>query len=475
MASTRRIGALLTGALLTAVVGGSAATAQAAKNTPEAYAGSAAGQALLLKVGPDQYSAGATSASADSTLKAAAGASGMADVPVLGGDKQEAAVAGEGESDGSAEQVCGGSIEDNPLEGVLDLGTGCAAALAEVKGGSPHALGTAKVAGLDVDLPVLTSEHVTVEDLAAVLDPVLGAVGTVQDALETNTGQAVPLTETLSQLTTALLETKTLGVTVGDSKSEVTTAPGAVTAFSRSEAGTLELFPFGASLETATGVEVKPIVEVVVGSAEAKATFDRKTGKSTGTFDPAIVTIRVNTPLIDEHGKILDFDLSEIVIGPDLQPSALPAEVNDVIAEVVTPCTDAPNEFCILEGSPIETRITIASGRTTNNPDGSVTAVSDAVKIHALKNIGDLPGVAGTPLDGGLVLNLAHAEAAVGGKLAESVAAPPAAPPAAPGELPRGPEELPRTGGIPWLPLAAIAGAALAIGLRSTVRRANAS
>jgi hypothetical protein len=180
--------------------------------------------------------------------------------------------------------------------------------------------------------------------------------------------------------------------------------------------------------------------------------YDRVAGTSKPSFDPAIVTIRVNTPTTDAlSGKVLNIDLREIKITPDL--SVLPTTV---AAAVVTKCADAPNEFCVLAGTPLETRIAVASGRTITNADGSVGAVADAVKVHALKNI----GATVAQLNGGLLLELAHAEAGVGGRPAELVTV----------AVPDLPRELPRTGGTPWMPMIGVVGLALAVLTRRVVR-----
>jgi hypothetical protein len=69
----------------------------------------------------------------------------------------------------------------------------------------------------------------------------------------------------------------------------------------------------------------------------------------------------------------------------------------------------------------------------------------------------------GVPLPGGILLELAHAEAGVGGAPAQliTIAAP---------EVPR---ELPRTGGPAVLPMVAVAGLGLALAARRTIARVN--
>ena len=479
MRGIRRAGGVaFAGLLLTAVVGGPSASAQTETKTPETYVGTAAGRVLNLSVANNALTAGASNVSLDSTLKAVAQGTGL--LSPLGGVSQTPKLEQIGEGVKNSAEACGtdpvtGALPAE-LASVLSLNVACSSAIAEVKNGLPHALATGKVAGADVDLSVITNTAaaagVPVGTLATILDPVLGGVGTLETALEDNLGQQINLTDTLDQVVTALVETKTLEVTLGTSSSESIVDGSKVTSIAKSEGGTIKLFPVGAVLETAAGVELKPIVEIVIGSASASSTYDRATGKSTPAFDPAILTIRLNTPLVSglndlasqlPAGIVSGYDFSEIVINPNLTPSQLAGTpAGAAVGAVVKACSDAPNEFCILEGTPVETRIAVASGRTVTNADGSVGAVADAVKVHALRNIAQVPGV-GSALAGGILLELAHAEAGVGGRPAElvTIAAP---------EIPR---ELPRTGGTPVLPLVGVAGVGIALAARRTLAKAT--
>ena len=451
MGTIRRVGGMaVAGLLLTAVVGGPA-SAQAT-NSPETFVGTASAKALGLTVAGQGLTAGASSVSADSTVKAVAQGTGFLS-PLASQQTEKLEQVGDGVK--SVAETCdlsSGALPA-PVSTLLDLGAACSSALAQVEGGLPKAVSTGKVAGLDVNLSVLTeAAGIDVGTLAPILDPVLGGVGTLETALEENLGQQIDLTDTLDQVVTALVETKTLEIDLGPSLSQTIADGSKVTSSANAQAGSIKLFPLGAALETVAGVEMKPIVEIVIGSSSATSTYDRVTGKSAAAFDPAIVTIRVNTPLTDNLGQVTGFDLSEVAIAPNLSAEQLPAQLAPLGA-VVKACSDAANEFCILEGTPLETRIAVASGRTIQNADGSVGAVADAVKIHALKNIGEVA----PQLEGGILLELAHAQAGIGGAPAVSISVP---------DLPR---ELPRTGG-PALPLLAVGGIAVALGARRAVR-----
>ena len=97
----------------------------------------------------------------------------------------------------------------------------------------------------------------------------------------------------------------------------------------------------------------------------------------------------------------------------------------------------------ILEGTPAESTIP-AAGATNKEKTGSAVAAADAVRVHLLKGV-----------EGGVVLGLGRATAAVSGREVQPKAPRPAA------------QELPRTGGTnlvwPALGLLAAAGALLVL------------
>ncbi|HVM07853.1 MAG TPA: hypothetical protein VM345_05300 [Acidimicrobiales bacterium] len=465
MRTIRRVGGTaLAGLLLTAVVGGPAASAQTETKNPETYVGTAAGRALNLKIGGQGITAGFSAVNVDSTLKAVAESAGALNVPVIGGNNAgKVEVAGDGTRQAKLDQCATPSISAIPgvgaqLSTVLTAGAACSSSLAEVVNGAPHALATGTVFDLDVKANTVLSQ-VPLGALAPVVNQVYGGIDQLNKALQPVLGTDLKVDDTLAEVVTKLQTTKTLDVRLGGSRSENLVEGTKVTSVAKSEAGVIALFPLGDALPVETGVTLKPLVEIVIGSASASATYDRATGKSEPKFDPAIVTIRVNTPTTDAVSqRITGFTPQEIKIAPNLSASGLPIPAQ--LSAIVQACPDAPNEFCILTGTPLETRIAVASGRTVTNADGSVGAIADAVKIHALRNIGTVAA----PLAGGILLELAHAEAGVGGRPAEliTISAP---------EIPR---ELPRTGGTPVLPMVAVAGLGIALAARRTIARATA-
>jgi len=437
----RRVGGMaVAGVLLSGFVAGGAS---ASTVSPETFVGSAAAQALVLSVGSSSLTSGVSAAKIDSTLKAHADASGLLGLPLAGGSNAGAVdVSGSGVN--KVDNVCATPALPSAVATYLNVGAACSSSLAEITADGPHALGKGSVLSIDGNLQTILNQPISA--LQPVTDTLLGTLASINAALPVN----LQPTDTLSSLLTALGNTQTLAVKLGDSTSETTTSGSVVTSVAKAEAGDIQILPLGA---TVNGTQLKPVVEIQIGSASATAVYDRATGKSTPAFDPAIATIRINTPTTDAAGALIGQDLSEIKIAPDLTPTQVVAVAGTTFAQ---PCADAANEYCLLPGTPFETRIAVASGRTVTNADGSVGAIADAVKIHALVNIGTLV----PPLDGGIKLELSHAEAGVGGAPAVTQVA-----------VPDVPRELPRTGGTPWIPLAGAAGlVAVLFGRRLFVR-----
>jgi hypothetical protein len=186
-----------------------------------------------------------------------------------------------------------------------------------------------------------------------------------------------------------------LAIGAGKSKSSVTTDSGAVTAM-----GTAQ----GAEIDVLPGLTVggAPLVTIIVGDATATSKFDRGAGKSSASFDPAIVRVKLGLPLLG--GDVVDIPIG---LGQSLE---------------------------LLPGTPLAISISLGAGRTIENKDGTVGAVADGVAIHLLNNL--------------VGIELAHAQSAVGGVPAVTSQQAFSTPTAAPVS------ELARTGGQPgWLPI----------------------
>src|SRR5205807_2634330 len=136
----------------------------------------------------------------------------------------------------------------------------------------------------------------------------------------------------------------------------------------------------------------------------------------------------------------------------------------------------APGQtITILQGTPLESTITIADGHTTS-AGKSASAVADGVSIQLFKGLSSLlPTTGASSLStaaaapsAAVVLELAHTESAVTGNPATATPANPAAP-AAP-EV----KALAFTGSSPWLPVGGIALLAGFWGTRRLRRRITA-
>ena len=382
----RIIRRLIAVAGVVALAGSFVASAPAGAQTPEVYAGSALGRALNLSVLGQSATFGVSTAKIDSTLKAAADGAGQ--VLVLGSTTKAEVTGNNSKQD--APQACAAAV---PVAPVLNLGLVCSASTAEVANSLPHAVSEGSLAELDITANALPINSV----IAPVQGALEGVFGALPDALD-------PATDTVSDLLTAVGTTQTLDAKIGHSRSEVSTVAGVVTATGVAEAAQIDLLPVGGLLEN-------PVASIIVGSAKATAVYDRAAGTATGSYDPAIVTVRLSTPLT---GNV---------------------DIPVTVGQTVT----------ILEGTPLESTITVADGSVTKNPDGSVSSVADGVKLELLKGV-----------NGGVILELAHAEAGAAGS------------PAVLGSVLDVPE-LARTGGMPWIPIAGVGAVGLAVLARRVV------
>lgn len=382
-----------------------AAPASAATSTPEVFVGNAVGQALHINVLGQEATYGVSSAKINSSLNAVA--EGAGDLLVLA-TQNKSEVTGAGRN--AAPQTCAAPTPLNVAD-VVGLGIACSSTTAEVLGGMPHAFAEGSVAGLDVSANNLVALLPVELPIGDVLSTVLGPL--------TNT-PLNPVSTTVTDLVNSVLKTKTLEVRLGESTSEVTTTASKISSVGTAKAAEIRLLP---TPDLAGVTSLEPLATITISSAKAVAEYDRATGKAVPTVDPALVTVRLNTVLSNSLG------LQEIKIAPGVSQT-------------------------ILAGTPLESDIIVAAGKTLTNADGSVQAIADGVKLHLLKGI-----------SGGINLELAHAEAAVGGSPAVNVAAPvPVVPPGL---------ELPRTGGGALIPLAGMAVLVLGFGLRRTLVRAD--
>ncbi|HZQ28102.1 MAG TPA: hypothetical protein VFA94_10430 [Acidimicrobiales bacterium] len=412
----------------------------ASADTPEVFAGSAAARALDVHVinhtNPQldfQATLGVTEATADSTLKAVAKGTGELLPQVIA---SKTASADASNPNAPSTNGCDKTVVlPDGAPQVLNVGIACGKASASAANNLPVALSEASVAGLNLDgQTALTTLG---------LDGVPGQLGsTLGGALDTvcqTLAQACDATTTVKTLVTEVLKTRTLDVSIAPATSSVVTTADAITSTSTAAGAVVKLLP----LPDATGlVSSEPVATIEVSSAKATATYDRIKGVSAASFDPAVVRVKFNSAL----SKALNVPADGIAVKADALPLG------------------------VLDATPLASQVIVAGGSTSDTPAGGKKAVADGVTLKLLTMVGEsTPGAH----DGGIVLSLAHAEAAVGG--AAPVGVPPKAEapivPAVP-DLARG--QLPRTGGPgPWLPVIGGAVLGLAVLVRRAVARAH--
>ncbi|MDP9072802.1 MAG: hypothetical protein M3N98_01285 [Actinomycetota bacterium] len=354
----RRLGAVaVSGALLGALLTVQPATAS---TTPEAFAGTATARALNLDALGIKLTAGATHATADSTPKAHADGAGVA---IIAGTVSSADIAGANQTN-TPPNACALNL---PLPAILTLALACSQSSAVSPGGLATGSAAANVATIDVAVlnAVLNLLKPITDALAPVADKLIGSVtatlqpllGPLLTPLLGNLG--INLQTPVSSLLTALQKITSLAtISLGPSASVVNTVAGSITATASAKGGEIDILP---GLALAGG----PLIKIVLGSATATSTFNRTTGVSSATFDPALLTL-------------------------------------SVLGMTIPVTTGSP--VTLFAGTVLESTIAIGAGSTVHNADGTVGAVADGLSLHLLKG-----------LNGGINLELAHAESAVGG------------------------------------------------------------
>lgn len=413
----RRLGALL---VSTFVIGNFLAL-PAHADAPATFLGTAKGQALKLDLLGQDLTFGLANSLVNSTVAAVANASGQALVP---GTESKAELSG---ADGqkSSPLACANALIPDVLKSLLSGGLACSESKVDIKNGAPHAFSQGSVAALDVKLlPDILNQ--LIDQLTQLLS---GVAGTVQQTLDTakigdvlpslnnllgatpvgSTASAVPTapvqtllsglqldtaTNTLKQLLDALkaqlqnvLNTvgNLLSIRLGASSTESTTKNDVVENVAKGVGGSIDVLP-----GLLNGVS---LLKIDLSSASAKAVQSRSTGKTAGTptFDPSLATV-----------KLLGV------------PVAIPGQA-----------------LTLLAGTPLESVVSLGSGHTVQNADGSSGAVADGVGLQLLKGV-----------LGGIGMRTASVQALSNGNAA--IVTPPGKPAALP--------ELAHTGGAAWLP-----------------------
>ena len=428
MRFVRRLAAAVAAA---SVVGALVGVAPAsAADTPERFVGSAAGRALDISLLTQDLAFGDATGTLSSALDPASKAAGQLLPELVGATSASANVANPGPVNSG--EKCGAPALPSPLGDVLDLGIACSTSTAAVDTAKGLATSASNgyVASLGVDASSILSQlplddvlsQVPIDDLA---DELQTALAPITGPLAEQTGIELDTTiDTVQDLLDELLSVQALEVTLGKATTSVVTEASKLTSIGTAEGATLKVLPL---TEALGGV---PLATIKVGASKATATYDRSKGEASAQPSASLVSI-------------------------DLAPAlGLPVALSHIDV--------APGQTVrILEGTPLQSTITVADGRVENLADGGKKAIADGVSIELLQGLG---ASSPTAFDGGVAVRLAHSEAAVAGAPAVVTPAPVVA----------GISVLPRTGGTPWAPIAGIGLLAIAlIGRRASVRSAR--
>jgi hypothetical protein len=384
----------------------------------ESFIATAAARGLDLNLFGTHVTIGQSSAVVNSTPSAKASGAGVA---LVAGTVSTSEVNGPDQS-AAPPKAC---VVNLPVAGLLTLNLACGESRVATTNAAPSAFGSgsvasADVAGLSLIQPIIDLLQSLLNAILPVVDQTVGTVvnaigptlGGILGPLAGNLGlgstsNVAPVSGLVNSLLTGIKNaTGLLGIKLGDSTAQAVTTSGAVTATANAAGAQIDLLPGLA----AGGA---PLLSIIVGQAKSVSTYDRGTAKSTPTFDAAVARVHLGLPLLGAAG--LD----------------IPIQLN-------TPLT-------LLAGTPLETTISLGAGRTVTDPNGSVASYADGVSIQLLKGI-----------NGGIGLELAHAETGAGGQarlVAEQQVVQPV-------------PSLPKTGNDAWLPMTGAGLLLAALGIR---------
>lgn len=466
MRSIRRIGgAAVAGLLLGGIATGGPAVAQTTTTTPASYTGAATARALQLAIATQSTTEGA------STAKATSGGTSEATGAGVVGQANQTATA-KNPPGQTVPDVCADkdlNAVEAQIRSLIVLGAGCGSASATGSDLATVATATGKVGSLDVNLqnlalplpPLVAPAQVTAAATAAcnALPTSLPGVP-VPGVTVPNPRQAcLDLLNTTLSLPQNILSTKTLEAKFGESTSGVSVSGTTVTSESTASGATINILPAA----TLNGVPLgEPLATISISRANAKVLCNLDTGAATPSFDPAIVRVKLASALASALPALPDLIPKQTIPATPLTAGEIDVAV--LLTEDGSFTVTPGAKVVLFPGLPIQTEIVAGAGTSKVNPDGSATSVADGVKVHLLQNIGTVAA----PLTGGILANLAHAEAAGACVAATSSTTPAPAPP-----VPEVSRELPRTGpsDAPWLPMAGVAGLALAVMSRRAVLR----
>jgi hypothetical protein len=391
-----RLGAVLG----TAVAANALISGPAGASTPEVYGGSSSGNALNLSIAGNNLTGGLSVANVKSSLAADSEGAGI----FTPGQVQDLKTSVNGNNQSQTKpHACLQSLP--PSVPLLGLSIACSSSTSSVTNNLPNADATGLIA------------HLTLGNLGQLSPQFSQGLSQLADGLK----QIPQLGPILSQAVNSAGSGSILDAQIGPSESNIATNANAMTSKANAQGSIINLFSVpnvtpgttgSTAAAAAPSVSVNPLIKIIVGDADASATYDRHTGKSSGTNHAALVTVSLNFP-----GQ---------------QPQTF--SVVPGVDQSIPPAGQGPTVVSLKVGT----------GKTTTNPDGSVSSVADALSIAVLP--GQAPG--GKDV---LDLQLAHAQAAAGGAPA-TVTAP-------------HPPTLPFTGEHPWIPYAGLGFLGGAMGL----------
>ncbi len=380
MRTVKRLGAIVLSALVMTAVLALPATAQTTpvETRPESFIATAAARGLELNVFGSHVTIGQSSAIINSTPSAKASGAGVA---LAAGTVSNSEVSG-ADASATPPKAC---VLNLPVANLLAVELACGESRVSIVNGAPAAFGSGGVAGVDLAAlnlldPVIALLQSLLNQLLPVVDQTVGSVlttlpavsglvGSLSASLGLGTTSTVqPVTSLVNNLLAGVQRaTGLVDIKLGSSTAEGATTAGAVTATAKAAGAQIDLLP-GLTLGGA------PLLSIIVGDAKSVSTFDRGTAVSTPSFDAAVVRVKLGLPLLGGAGL-------------------------DIPVQLGAPLT-------LLAGTPLETTISVGAGRTVTDPNTkAVASYADGVSIQLLKGV-----------NGGIGLELAHAETGAGGQ-----------------------------------------------------------
>ncbi|MGH2771313.1 MAG: hypothetical protein ACRDJF_12450, partial [Actinomycetota bacterium] len=341
--------------------------------------------------------------------------------------------------DGDGVQSCVGNL----AIAIVKLVNSCANSISKIEGGRPGSLNSAGVLGLDINLDLLqslltglgvsskqdlTSNAPVVKEVTGVVTSLLGASPKVAPEVLNSEATQKDLTTAVTDLLGGLVDNlsvaKLINVKAGLANTDLTNSGVVTSVVSQAAGADIGLLGLTDALKDG-------LIVIEVGVAKALVNWNDADAKATAEAVPAIAKVKVK-------------DLLGLGGGAAGSYLTLPIEA---------PALTSGNGLEVLKGTPLETTIELAHAATDTTKPNAASAKSSGVAIHALKGIG---ASSLGKMDGGLLLRVASADAAIGGDIVKPQQVPPS---------------LPVTGGPIYLFLAG--GAILAIAAPQILRMAR--